>query len=52
MADIIVAGLIGIILGVAVLKLFIDRKNGVVCSGCPQGEKGISGCHSINKSEK
>lgn len=52
MADIIVAGLIVLIIGMAVLKLLIDRKNGVVCSGCPQGKSSISGCHSTNKANK
>jgi hypothetical protein len=38
MENIIVLLIIGLILAAAVMKILLDRKNGVKCSGCPHSK--------------
>lgn len=59
MASFIVAGILLLIIGAAVLYIIKEKKNGVKCIGCPDGATcgknggcaGCSGCHSNTKEE-
>ena len=60
MANFIVAGILVLIIGAAVLYIVKAKKKGVKCIGCPDGATcgksggcaGCSGCHSNTKEEK
>ncbi|MFV0520310.1 MAG: FeoB-associated Cys-rich membrane protein [Lachnospirales bacterium] len=46
MGDFIVLAIIAVLIIVAVLKIYSDRKNGVKCSGCPHSKVCDSNCSS------
>lgn len=44
MGDIIVLLIIVAIIGIAVRKMYVDKKNGVKCSGCPSSKDSNCNC--------
>ncbi len=49
MGNIIVALILIFIVGMAIRKIYIDKKNGVKCSGCPSSKECSSHSCKIEK---
>ncbi|MBN2796817.1 MAG: FeoB-associated Cys-rich membrane protein [Clostridia bacterium] len=41
MGNVIVLGIIAVTLCMSIYKLYVDKKNGVQCVGCPHSPKGF-----------
>ncbi len=50
LANILTLLVIVVVIAGACLKLIVDKKNGIKCSGCPYSKLGNQGCHCTDPS--